>query len=309
MKCSAPWAALLCVTAWIAPAPLGAHVVSMSTGELTVDGPTAVFELRIPMYEVSQLSHPEAELLDHIRFGDGHRTHSNCHAEDATYVCRAEYEFPRLHPDALNVECTLFQVTVPNHVHMLTAMQGSNIDQVVFDQTFTRGEVRFHPPSRAEVVARESAAGVRKAMTGMGLLFLIALALAARSGREALALAVVFLAGEWAARPIGSSLPLAFTAHFFEAALALTVAYLAIEILFLPEGRLRWAVVGVLGLFHGLSFAGFPPLYLGGASIAQSALIAPLALGSLKMPERWRSPTAAVLLAAALARFAFLLWR
>src|SRR6516162_8922141 len=94
---------------------LQGHVVSMSTGELRMDGPTAVFDLRIPMYEVPKVADPAKSLLDRIQFGDGHRTRATCEDEDGTYVCHAEYEFPGLHPNALEVECSLFQVTVPNH--------------------------------------------------------------------------------------------------------------------------------------------------------------------------------------------------
>lgn len=293
-----------------AAAMLRAHVVSMSTGELRVDGPTATFELRMPVYEVAHTAHPETDLLDHVRFGDGHRTRSSCHEDTGAYICTADYEFPTLHPDAMEVDCTLYQVTVPNHVHLLTATQGPNTDQQVFDQRFTENEVRFHPPSRAEVVARESGAGARRAVaTATGVLFLLALALSARTRPEAVTLALVFVASEWLARPIAPHIPVAFSAGFFEAALALTVAYLAVEILFLPEGRLRWLVVGILGLFHGISFASFPPPYLAGASLAQGVAIACLAAASLRMPKPLLRPAASLLLAMGLGWFAFRLFR
>lgn len=282
----------------------------MSTGDLRMDGPTAVFELRIPMLEIPHVADPGPELLNHFRFADGHRTKAECHQDEATFVCQAEYEFPGLHPDSLEVECTLYQVTVPNHIHLLTAEQGANSDQLVFDQTFTAGEARFHPPSRAETIVKQSAAGAKKAaQSAGGLLFLIALALAARSRPEAATLAIVFLVSEWAARPLGARIPVAFSARFFEAALALTVAYLAVEILLLPEGRLRWLIVAVLGLFHGLSFAGFPSTYLGGAVAVQAALIAIFAAGSLKIPRAWNRAAAATLLAAGVASFGYRLWR
>src|ERR1035441_5339316 len=57
---------------WLAvPLPLAAHMVSMSTGELKVDGSRAHYELRIPMYEVAHVREPEHTLLDHIRFKSG----------------------------------------------------------------------------------------------------------------------------------------------------------------------------------------------------------------------------------------------
>src|SRR5262249_33907907 len=45
--------------------------------------------------------------------------------------------------------------------------------------------------------------------------------------------------------------------RFVEAAAALTVAYLAVEILLLPSAGSRALVVAVLGAFHGLYFALF----------------------------------------------------
>jgi hypothetical protein len=289
----------------LAAVTLHAHAVSMSTGELRVDGPTATFELRMPMYEVAHVAHPETELLAHVRFAGARLTHSSCQEEEGAYVCRGDYEFSRLPPDTLDVECTLYQVTVPNHVHLLTAMRGPNADQEVFDQRFSEGELRFHPPSRAEAIARETVAGGKRAIqSAAGILFLIALALAARSKSEAVVLGAVFLIAEWIARPLGPLLPVTFSARFLEAVLALTVAYLAVEVLLLPEGRFRWLVVAVLGLCHGISYASFPPAYLSGGSVVQAVLLVVLAAGAVRMPRLWRRPAAAAVLAGAVGWFA-----
>ena len=113
----------------------------------------------------------------------------------------------------------------------------------------------------------------------------------------------VFLAAECGAKRLGPLLPLALTARFLEAVLALTVAYLAVEILLLPHGRSRWLVVAILGLCHGLSFAGFPSAYLLGALPAQGVIFAALAAAAIRMPLAWKRPAAGLLLAAALAWF------
>jgi hypothetical protein len=294
----------------MAAAPLGAHVVSMSTGELTVDGPTAVYELRMPMYEVAHVTNPETSLLEHIRFGEAHRTSGACHQDGDTYICRATYEFPGL-VNRLDVDCEFPQITVPNHIHLLYAVQGKNSDQVVFDQSLPRIEVRFRPPSKLEIFARETGAGMWRAVTSpAGLLFLISLVIAARTGREALLLTVMFLAGEWAARPIAPRIPWVMPPRFIEAAMALTVAYLAVEILMLPKAGQRWAVVLALGLFHGLYFAGFPVTYLWGASVVQLILIAALAVAAARIPPAWRNQRPAWgLLAGGLGWFVFRLIR
>jgi HupE / UreJ protein len=275
-----------------------AHVVSMSNGELHVNGRAATYELRIPMYEVAHVTNPETALLDHVKFEGAKRTSGSCQAQGEMYVCRADYEFDRPVPDKIDAECTLFQVTVPNHVHLLYAVQGPNSDQVVFDQTFRQTEVRFHPPSRAELIARDAAAGIARLLKSVsGLLFLVVLILAARNTREMGILTAVFLAGEWLARPLAPRLPLSFSPEFLEALLALTVAYLAAEVVFLPDSQARWAVVPVLGIAHGLAFAAFPPAYLASAEVTQAVMLGVLWLAVRRMPKSWRRPAATVLLA------------
>jgi hypothetical protein len=281
-----------------------AHVVSISSGELHVNGRTATYELRIPVYELTHVTHPETTLLDQVKFEGARRTSSTCQTQDETYICRADYEFERPVPDKIEVECTLFQVTVPNHVHLLYAVQGPNSDQEVFDQSFRQAEVRFHPPSRAEVIAKAAAAGVARLFQSVsGLMFLVVLVLAARNTREMGILTVAFLVGEWLALPISPRIPMSFSPEFLEAVLALTVAYLAAEIVFLPDSQARWAVVPVLGVAHGLPFSAFPSSYLTAAAITQAIVLAILWIASRKMPVTWRRPAAGVLLVAGIGWF------
>jgi hypothetical protein len=293
--------ALLAVPAW-------AHVVSMSTGELTVDGPTAVYELRMPVYEAAHVANPET-LIDHIRFDGAHRTSAKCHVEEGTYICIANYEFSGL-IDRLSIECTFYQVTVPNHVHLLRAVQGANSDQAVFDQSFPRAEVRFHPPSRFEMLTRDLGAGAWRAIASPAVLFILILTLAARSAKEAALLLAMYLAGEWIMRPVAPAIPWPLSPRFIEAAMALSVAYLALEILTLPNAGKRWAIVLVLGLFHGLYFAAFPPAYLTGATVVQTALVAGLVAITLRWATSFlRRAGAVALLVAGLGWFALRLVR
>lgn len=278
-----------------------------------MDGPTATFELRIPMYEIAQVAHPETELLAHFRFGDGYLARSTCQVgtgtEDGSYICHGEYEFPALHPDALEVQCTLFQATVPNHIHMLTATQMSSsgqefTDQEVFDQRFTTIEVRFRPPSAAEAMFRNAASGALRAIESvLGLLCLSGLALAVRGWKEALLFLAVYVSAELGAKRLGPFLPVSMSAKFLEAILALIVAYLTVEILLLPQGRSRWLVAVVMGLCHGVLAAGFPAAYLLGALPVEAAIFAVLTAVALGLPPRGRLSSAAILLGAGLAMF------
>ncbi len=239
--------------------PLAAHMVSMSTGDLRIEGTRAIYELRMPLYEVAHAKDPEQSLFEHIRFGEARLRSKQCasDAQDGAYHCTAEYEFPAP-PSRLDVECTLHSVTVPNHVHMLRVSMGDKNDQAVFDLSFTRAEMNFRPLSAAEIALREGLAGMMRAAGGAAqILFLAGLALAARTRRELIELALWFLTGEILAAAIVPATAWRPAPRFIEAAAALTVAYLAVEILLLPKAGRRWLVAGVLGLFHGLYFAAF----------------------------------------------------
>jgi hypothetical protein len=286
-----------------------AHVVSISNGELRVTGQTAIFELRIPLYEVESIANPETALLDELHFGGAKRTASVCSKDADWLTCRANYEFADPVPDKIEVECSLYRVTVPNHIHMLYAVQGENSDQRVFDQNTPKLEMRFHPPSGTESLSRDGGAGaLRLLKSPAGLLFLLVVALAARSGRDAVILGASFLGAEWLVRPLSPFIPLALSPEFLEAVMALTVAYLAGELLLLPNGSARWFIVPVLGLIHGMPFVAFPPLYLGGASALQIVLLTVASVAALRMPPEYRKPASGVLLVAAAAWFARLVF-
>jgi len=293
-------------------------MVSMSTGELKVDGNRAHYELRIPMYEVAHVHEPEHTLLDHIRFKSrgawGKASAQSCKDEQGTYVCTADYEFPAP-VDELEVECTFPSVTVPNHVHLLRAYLGDKTDQAVFDLSFTTAEMRFRPPTAWETALQQLAAGFMRAVGGLApLLFLASLVLAARNRRELVTLTAAFLAAECLACAIAPRISLPLSPRFIEAAAALTIAYLAFEIILLPNSGLRWLVVGVLGLFHGAYFSiflaesGFHAVtFLAGVAAAEVLLIAVFAV-ALRQLSRLRSMKRAVPVGATVLLTVGLVW-
>jgi HupE / UreJ protein len=276
----------------VAALPLYAHVMSMSTGDVTVQGNRAHYELRMPVYEIADLKNPEPVLFDHIRFStagqDARIAQRSCHADMAqgSYICVADYEFP-VAVDRLDVDCTLHQVTVPNHVHLLRAQKDGKSDQAIFDFSFSKAQIRFDPPTAMETFFTQTGAGFVRALGGLvQILFLATLALAARSRRELAALAGMFLLGQVATAVIASKTNWEPAPRFVEAATALTIAYMAVEILALPQAGKRWLIAGALGVFHGLYFALFlrtteynPVYVLTGASIAEVLLIGLFAFG------------------------------
>ena len=287
-----------------------AHVVSMSSGDLTVDGTHAHYELRMPLYEVAHIPHPETELMDHIGFWSGgipaRVVSQSCTSDPAhdTYLCAADYQFAS--PDGrVDVECSFPAITVPNHVHLLRASRGGKNDQAIFDRTFQRAALRFRPPTAFETVIAEMGAGFFRALSGaVQILFLAALALAARSRRELVALAGMFLLGQAVTVfgvPHTGFQP---AARFVEAAAAVALAYLAVEILLLPKAGARWLVAGVLGIFPGLYFHLFvqnsgyrPGIVLAGAALAEIPVIALLAFAFSRL-GKWAQPLRPIQVAA-----------
>src|SRR5262249_16831325 len=148
--------------------------------------------------------------------------------------------------------------TVPNHVHLLRAQKEGKSDQAIFDFSFTKTQIRFDPPGPVEIAVTQTGAGLMRAVGGLvQILFLATLALAARSRRELGAVAGMFLLGQIATTLIAPRTNWEPAPRFVEAATALTIAYMAVEILALPQAGKRWLIAGALGIFHGLYFALF----------------------------------------------------
>ncbi|MBS1853754.1 MAG: HupE/UreJ family protein [Acidobacteria bacterium] len=283
-------------------AAASAHVMSMSTGDLTIAGVRAHFELRIPLYEVEHVTRPETTLLAHVRFAGARTQAQSCRADTAAgaYVCDADYVF-RSPVENLEVECTLASVTVPNHIHLLHATLGGKREEAVFDRTFTRATIRFHDPSAGEEAVTQAAAGFLRALGGpVQWLLLGALALAARSRRELGALAAAFLLAQAASVVVVPLTNWQPPPRFVEAASALTVAYLAVEMLLLPRAGARWAVAGAMGAFHGLWLDVFvvstryhAALVLAGAAVGQAAVVAALGWAAARIALRRAVPVLA----------------
>lgn len=244
--------------------PAGAHVLSMSSGDLTVTGARARYELRMPLYEVAHIKDPENSIFQSIHFSSGLREarllDKSCREDRPadSYLCAGDYEFAAP-PEAIDVACAYPTITVPNHVHLLRAALvtsgGSKQDQAVFDLSFSRATLRFRPPTPLEMAVTQTGAGFVRALGGpVQILFLAALVLAGRSRREMAALTVMFLAGQAVSALIIPHTGWQPAPRFVEAAAALAVAYLAVEILLLPEAGWRWLIAAVLGLFHGMYF-------------------------------------------------------
>ena len=187
------------------------------------------------------------------------QTTGNCseRAGDGMYVCNASFVFEEA-PKTVHVRCDYPAVTVPNHVHILRSGEGDLSRQTMFDIASQEAEIRFVEPTSLEVFWTQFNAGLRRVLINPVLvLFLLALTLSARTRSEAFAITEAFIAVEVVAALVFKTGAWTAPARFVEAAGALTIAYLAVEILLLPEAGKRWLIAGGLGLFHGLFFGVF----------------------------------------------------
>ena len=233
----------------------------MSSADLEVKGTQAIYQLRMPLYELQHVPGPEKTLFDHLRLMSGGVQGSlvskQCREdkEDGAFLCKAEYQWKEP-VDDLEIVCTFHTVTVPNHVHLIRAVKADKTDQAVFDFSNQKALIRFRPPTLFEQWMTAMGSGMARAYSSAAaVLFLVCLALAARDRQELVWITLAFLMGEAISAVVIPLTPWNPAPRFIDAALALTIAYLAVEILSLPTAGQRWIVCGVLGAFHGLSYA------------------------------------------------------
>ena len=242
---------------------LTAHSMSMSNGELALHGDEAVLSIRVPDYEVQQLPDAQQALLDAFTLrADGQeieRTAGGCTPNEAegSYDCVSRFAWPQ-GAAAIEVECDLPDAVAPNHVHVLRAVSPEGAEQQVFDYATRRRTFRFRPMGAVERIASELKAGAARILLGPAqMLFLFALVVASRGRRELVQMTAAFLATLAAAAVAILVMGWQPPPGFAEAAGALTVAYLAVETLTLPEAGGRWLVAAGMGAFHGLYFGVF----------------------------------------------------
>lgn len=161
----------------------------MSSGYATIHGRELEYTLRIPDYEMAHVRDP-LSLFDHIHFSsegeEGSRMGQECHPDpaNASYLCAADYRFSHA-IEQLAVACTFYQVTAPNHVHMLHAERAGKYDQAILDSSFPSATLAFRPPTAAEVALTQSGAGFAQVLASAAqLLLLFATAFAARNRSE-----------------------------------------------------------------------------------------------------------------------------
>ena len=176
----------------------------------------------------------------------------------------------------------------------------------------TAASLESSTTTAAEQVADSAAAGVQWLLTTpVMLLLLVSIVVASRTAKEFTVFAVCFFLGQLVPL-LNLTIAGKFNPKFLELASALAVAYLAVEILFLPKAGTRWLVVAIVGLFPGLALAAMvQQTELSAAGVWLGAMLTEAALAALggfvwlRTSHKWERPMGWLLLLLGAAWFAF----
>ncbi|WP_239629541.1 HupE/UreJ family protein [Paenibacillus sp. H1-7] len=152
----------------------------------------------------------------------------------------------------------LFDDSDPNHLNFAIMVDGNDSDQTVFDASHRSYHFESsHAASLGTTLWRYFTLGIEHFATGYDhLLFLLSLLVIADSYKRIVQIVTAFT--------IAHSVTLLLTALGYvnvnpvwvEAAIALTIGYVAIENIVSPKHSLRSLLTFLFGLVHGMGFAG-----------------------------------------------------
>jgi len=210
-----------------------------------------------------------------------------------------------LEPVALRAELELFRARNPLHRDVATVVWNDEPARVFLTGPGVSGWT-FEPAARRRpgVLLGFGRLGLEHILSGWDhLCFLLALLLAARRLRSLVATVTAFTAAHSLTLALAALRLVHVPARPVELAIALSIAYVALENLLLPRSSSRWVEAFAFGLVHGLGFAGFlgqslldEPLKLTalagfnlGVELGQLAVVVPLALALRVLPGARRA--------------------
>ncbi|WP_165452633.1 HupE/UreJ family protein [Paenibacillus thalictri] len=161
--------------------------------------------------------------------------------------------------DSLNIRYNLlFDDADPLHLNFMVITNGGDVDQTVFDAN----NRNYHYQSMVQTGPFHSAfkyllLGVEHIVTGYDhLVFLLSLILVASRLRDIIKIVTAFTIAHSITLFLAATGHISVDSRWIESGIALTIAYVAIENMFVRSVRLRWLVTFLFGLIHGMGFAG-----------------------------------------------------
>jgi hypothetical protein len=161
--------------------------------------------------------------------------------------------------EELNVRCRLFLERNPLHRDVATIVwRGEEPAVFLFGEGVELWNFRSASARRGGVLASYFRLGVEHILGGWDhLAFLLALLVAARGLRSLLAVVTAFTAAHSITLALAALEVVRVPGRLVELAIALSIAYVAAEVLLVRRPGARWVEAFLFGLVHGLGFAGF----------------------------------------------------
>lgn len=152
----------------------------------------------------------------------------------------------------------LFEDADPLHLNFAIIEEGEDIDQTIFDAAHRSYHYEsMHPATWGSTLGKYFVLGIEHIVTGYDhLLFLFSLLLIASRWRNMLQIVTAFTVAHSITLFLAAMGYVDVNPVWIESAIALTIAYVAVENMWSQKHTLRWLLTFVFGLIHGLGFAG-----------------------------------------------------
>jgi hydrogenase/urease accessory protein HupE len=150
----------------------------------------------------------------------------------------------------------LFDDIDPSHLNFVTIHDGDDLDQYLFE--YDDREYAFdHPTRLSDTIAVYLKLGIKHILSGTDhLVFLLSLLLVASRWKDVLAMVTAFTVSHSITLGLAASGYLPVSPRLVEAGIALSICYVAAGNPFVRRPERRWVPALLLGLIHGLGFAG-----------------------------------------------------
>jgi hydrogenase/urease accessory protein HupE len=152
----------------------------------------------------------------------------------------------------------LFDDYDPNHINFAIIMNGNDVDQTIWNaENRTYHYEPFQQDGLWPSLWLYFTLGIEHILSGTDhLLFLFALLLITSKASDILKIVTAFTVAHSITLFLAASNIISVRPTVVESAIALTIAYVAVENLVVKEAGKRWVLTFLFGLIHGMGFAG-----------------------------------------------------
>ena len=281
-RAAASLAAAACLT--VTARPASAHAVGVSSGEYRLDGPTLYGDLGmadrelarwLPVMDTNHDGDVSAKELTTNRdaldralmagmtvTADGQACPGTLDRAwvqegDGGAIFQVHFTCPAA-PERLTLALPLLNDLAPGHRHMARLFRAGKAQATVLDRAHNRWTALGSPPSSAPGMAWSMLKlGVEHILTGLDhLVFLFGLVLVGGRLRSLVGVISAFTLAHSITLALAALSVFAPSPRLVEPAIALSIAYVGIENLFVTDARRRWRITFPFGLIHGFGFAG-----------------------------------------------------